>query len=75
MPVFYCVVLSCVASGLATADPPVQGVLPKRVKVYQKLILNRNRSYSLQPNPEAHKQVCRVLREEHKLQIFQNSFP
>jgi hypothetical protein len=28
VPTSFCVVLSCVATGLATEQPPVQGILP-----------------------------------------------
>jgi hypothetical protein len=33
MSVFFCVVLSCVGSDLATGRSPVQGVLPKCPKI------------------------------------------
>jgi len=42
----FCVLLSCVGSGLATGQPPVQGVLPniqKQIHKFRSQILNRNR--------------------------------
>jgi hypothetical protein len=49
-PLFFCVVLSCAGSGLATGWSPVQGVLPNvhnRVMSFRSKILNRNRPEGL----------------------------